>query len=101
MHAITKLKWKWRDGNTASNEHRKSKGTFGVTSCHYHADWLGWHTAHVNTSWQMNMTTLTGYTAHVNTSWAYVHDNTNWVHTLHVSTTPGHTAHVNTSWAYE
>ena len=76
MHAITKLKWKWRYGNTASNEQRKSKGTIGATSCHS----LGRHTTHVNTTW------------------ANEHDNTNWVHCT--STTPSDTAHDNTNWAH-
>ena len=105
MHANTKLKWTRRDGNTASNEQRKSKGKFGVTGCHCHSE-------------TVNADSLGGHTAHVNTSWANEHDNTNWVHctceqhlgTLHVSalaghmnvtTLTGHISHVSTSWANE
>lgn len=81
MHVIIKLKWNWRDGNAASNEQRKSKGTFGVTSCHcilkrlMHTRWAG----------TLHMSTLAGYTN---------------MGTLHVPTPPGHTAHDNTDWVH-
>jgi hypothetical protein len=85
MHVIMKLKWNWRDGNAASNEQRKSKGTFAVTSCHCHSE----HTAHVNTSWVYEH----GHTAH---------DNTDWVHYTcqqQLGKVQMSNASVNTAWA--